>query len=464
DNRTKWGIIRSCLFTIFACTWTAIHPNIGAPTDSQWIIFRRRLSVMLCALIAPEVMVLWAMKQRQGAKRIVEKYNTDIAKGGLLPWSMAHGFFLQMGGLLLYKDGLPTQVLDYNHLKKLIDAKEIDIPLLSKAEIEDRSKGDIIVKGLVVIQTLGFVVQSIARLVAGLPLIELEVITLAFAMLNGITYFLWWDKPQNIGVAMRIPFKEQTEKRTDSRQNSRDEKSAESDAFPQERRDSTRSDDSKYSGRSSFCVSFYASPIDVTPEETIFGDIALRREGSSDTLRKDPTDFIQKPIVFTRAINCPKQLNFWHRKMSKDFNNAEVTGGAKLEDGEHRVPTFYAATDVRDGILALSAIIATAFGLIHFLAWATAFSSFIEKVLWRVTTVFITVEPVVFMMTNTSWEPAIFKQWPSVDRVVTGLAMFGMPLYIVARLVLLLLAFSSLRDLPPTAYETIEWTGIIPHL
>lgn len=31
DERSKWTITRSCLLTIIACTWTAIHPNIGAP-------------------------------------------------------------------------------------------------------------------------------------------------------------------------------------------------------------------------------------------------------------------------------------------------------------------------------------------------------------------------------------------------------------------------------------------------
>jgi hypothetical protein len=76
--RSDWSIIRSCLVTILACTWKAIHPNIGAPEDTQWITFRRRVFVMVCALIAPEVMVLWAMKQHRGAERIMKKYNKEI--------------------------------------------------------------------------------------------------------------------------------------------------------------------------------------------------------------------------------------------------------------------------------------------------------------------------------------------------------------------------------------------------
>ena len=36
--------------------------------------------------------------------------------------------------------------------------------------------------------------------------------------------------------------------------------------------------------------------------------------------------------------------------------------------------------------------------------------------------------------------------------------------YIIARAVTLALAFTSLRDLPPGAYETVHWTTFIPHV
>ena len=37
-------------------------------------------------------------------------------------------------------------------------------------------------------------------------------------------------------------------------------------------------------------------------------------------------------------------------------------------------------------------------------------------------------------------------------------------LYIVAQAVTVVLAFTSLRALPPTAYETVHWTTFIPHI
>ncbi|KAF8645823.1 hypothetical protein AX16_007554, partial [Volvariella volvacea WC 439] len=51
---------------------------------------------------------------------------------------------------------------------------------------------------IVVIQTTWFVAQCIARHTQGLVLTEIELVTLAFAALNVITYGLWWDKPLNV--------------------------------------------------------------------------------------------------------------------------------------------------------------------------------------------------------------------------------------------------------------------------
>ena len=47
--------------------------------------------------------------------------------------------------------------------------------------------------------------------------------------------------------------------------------------------------------------------------------------------------------------------------------------------------------------------------------------------------------------------------------IIFGPLSGGM-LYILARAVTLVLAFISLRDLPPGAYETVHWTTFIPHV
>lgn len=63
NQRDLLSIIWGCFATIFACTWTSVHPNIPAPDDSFLLIIPRRLSCMVWAVLAPEVVILWAVRQ-----------------------------------------------------------------------------------------------------------------------------------------------------------------------------------------------------------------------------------------------------------------------------------------------------------------------------------------------------------------------------------------------------------------
>lgn len=71
-------------------------------------------------------------------------------------------------------------------------------PQLSTADLEDRSKGDLFVKGAAVLQISWLVVQIIARASEGLAISLLEITTLAFAACAIATYILLWHKPQDV--------------------------------------------------------------------------------------------------------------------------------------------------------------------------------------------------------------------------------------------------------------------------
>ncbi len=71
-------------------------------------------------------------------------------------------------------------------------------PELSTADLEDRSKGDIFVKGAAIIQISWLVIQIIARASEGLAISLLEIMTLAFAACAISTYIFLWHKPQDV--------------------------------------------------------------------------------------------------------------------------------------------------------------------------------------------------------------------------------------------------------------------------
>jgi hypothetical protein len=74
--RTIWNIIWSCLVTIFGCTWVAMHPNIPNAEENWFGTVLRRLQLMIMALIAPELVILWAMRQYFSARSLVKKYKS----------------------------------------------------------------------------------------------------------------------------------------------------------------------------------------------------------------------------------------------------------------------------------------------------------------------------------------------------------------------------------------------------
>ena len=211
DQRTIWGILWSCLATIFACAWVSVHPNIPAPNESSSRIFLRRLELMFWAVVAPEMIITWALRQWSGARRLEKLYKGELSNLLIHPqmlnhrilrlergWTKAHGHFIQMGGFMLFEGNVAKGVLSPERFSKLLTAGKIDFPTVAVEEIEDRSKADGFGKTIAVGQTLWFVAQCIARRAQNFDLTLIELLTLSLAVLNGLMYFLWWHKSLDV--------------------------------------------------------------------------------------------------------------------------------------------------------------------------------------------------------------------------------------------------------------------------
>jgi len=71
--RQRLEIIWSCIATILASSWVAVHPNLPHPDDSEVKKILRRVELMFWAIITPELIIYWAARQWYGA-RWMEKY------------------------------------------------------------------------------------------------------------------------------------------------------------------------------------------------------------------------------------------------------------------------------------------------------------------------------------------------------------------------------------------------------
>ncbi|OAX32660.1 hypothetical protein K503DRAFT_860202 [Rhizopogon vinicolor AM-OR11-026] len=217
-NRTMWSIVSSSALTLFACVYSAIHPNIPSPRDGPLRILWRRIGMMIMALIAPELIATWAMRQRLCARSLTKRFKGSGHFGSDRPqersdsdiecakapaeqyelqdegyektrifvaraqgyegsptdsaaerckkwlkdciseesedyaWTDTHSFFVLMGGFMLYFEGKPYHTLSPDQLLDMINTGSIGAPILTANQIHDKSKGNAISKGLVILQ------------------------------------------------------------------------------------------------------------------------------------------------------------------------------------------------------------------------------------------------------------------------------------------------------------------------
>jgi hypothetical protein len=337
-----------------------------------------------------------------------------------------------MGGFMKYEGNEPIRVLLPEELESYSLTGNGDFPRISKMEIQDKSKGDFISKAVVILQTSWFVMQCIARGVQGLPITELELATVAFAGLNLVIYVLWWDKPLNVQCGVRV-----YEKRIDS-----------------------RVDDGHVLTTAGFWVAL------------------------GDALSKVPAAIVddsEAEIMVFDWEKWPWPVRVLTWPFIKPLNI--LVGGYEDSVG-NRVNTFYPHdcyghdTNIWPAAMVIAGI-ASAFGGIHCIGWSFTFPSSTERTLWRVASTSITSVPIALFLAgflvdlvdcdllltlSSSYDKRYnirhgHSTW--ILRSYLGLQLF---LYILSRLVLLMLAFLSLRSLPPEIYRTVHWTSFIPHI
>ena len=105
---------------------------------------------------------------------------------------------------MLFEGDTARGVLSAKEFSELLAAGKIDFPTITAEEIEDRSKLDGFSKTIALGQTLWFVAQCITRRSQHLDLTLVELLTLSLAVLNGLMYFLWWNKPLDIRCPVRV--------------------------------------------------------------------------------------------------------------------------------------------------------------------------------------------------------------------------------------------------------------------
>ncbi|CAG7852869.1 SubName: Full=Uncharacterized protein {ECO:0000313/EMBL:CCA69324.1} [Serendipita indica DSM 11827] len=392
-----------------------MHPNVPEPVNmtgyGRWETVKAhsrrfinsRLVPFIVALLAPEWILLFSQVQCAVATRIAKKH-------GL---SRSQVFFIIMGGFHLFERNvdiinnsttfltteaanevefttsrllatddteIPRHPLDRFDVLDLLYAGKLEMP--RPGEIQDKSKNDWIAKTTVVVQTAWFIAQCIGRKAQRLPLAELEVITLAYTLVNLMIYINWWDKPYQVAEPVRY-----------------------------------------------------------------YGELPERdhKHPMSKEIPKLPV--ITRMLLYLVCIQD------------------EFTDLRRLK----RTPTFYTgATSYGDEQFAsmrglwILFVVGTAFGGIHLLAWASFFPTPLERLLWRISAITLTVGPfltptlsIIFLALMNCFNTS------SILRIIVS--TISPIVYLISRGISMTVALTTLRNLPPEAYRNLEWSNFLPH-
>ncbi|KZP29207.1 hypothetical protein FIBSPDRAFT_679854, partial [Athelia psychrophila] len=324
-----------------------------------------------------------------------------------LVWTLAHAFLVIMGGYQFYdKDG-PRHALDPKTVIQYVREGKITAP--TAAEVADRSKGDMLSKGLAVIQTIWFVTQCIGRLFERLPLTNLEVITLAYTVITVAMYIAWWEKPLNVACVIRVPIL--------------------SDRTPPDLEQTP--------------PTFYLIIQKWLHRAFGLADDNPGVKGFSPRIRAFVDSTSGGSVKLEGLEGVP---TFW----------TGTTGDGDVTRRPHIVSLF----------------VAVSFAAVHYIPWSYAFSSPLEQQLWRWSTVAVTGVPVALfpclMLARLRPKSGEAKHWQCLRECGSACGVFviyvGSPVYICARCMLFLLSFITLRSLPIAAYRIVEWTKFIPHI
>ncbi|KAJ7908619.1 hypothetical protein B0H13DRAFT_2016424, partial [Mycena leptocephala] len=332
--------------------------------------FSCRLRLMLFAMIAPELMVGFAARQFLVAREFSKDFNVSKTQ-----------FFFSMGGFVSQNRR--------HHIARRRDFEGrlgreyiLAIQNVDEEDIMDKSKGDVLSKGVALAQGLWFTAQWLARVVQHLPVTELEVATMAFAVVNIFIWILWWGKPLDV-----------------------------------------------------------QRPIPVGPAVELQADI---------------------PVTRATLSTLGTMLGNGHDALTGTFDASRSRYPMKL------IPTFWSAENreriwrsSRDIALAVDCLTGTIFGAIHCAAWTAAFPSPAEMWLWRSSSLAITAIPVVLgLLASLQYLNCRID----IYDILYSTLISTLPIYILSRLVLLTLPFTTLRNLPTGAFVDVDWTIYIPHL
>lgn len=413
-------------------------------------------------------------------------------------------------------------IVTFDTFKRLLEGNHIDFPTVTEEEIEDKSKGDALSKGITLLQITWFIIQIIARQQQNLAITQLELTTVALSSLNVAMYVFWWNKP----LDLRCPFILQTKSVEKYMRHKATKKTWRFDKEANfHLRIHWRESIVSFSRHIWAAVDLFVQSI---PEyktagleilhhcfQTIFGCMFDRHRRTNSAFR-----YSSQPSELSILGRLRVGIHHARRWLWRIISHKPALVGAlftslpiesvlgrydydPLEDGKHKLESvtvldliFSDDQSVMQFVMRMilcgqeapwepvyffAACAGASFGAIHCFAWDLEFPTRAEQILWRLASLGV-VTACTVIMTGILVYKTVGDRWRGkghpeehcdengrpksspFDVLFHLVSNLGILSYPSARFSLVILAVTSLRQLPPSAFGTVQWAELISHL
>ena len=416
-GRGTLGLIISCLFTIFLCTWVVIHPRVY---NRQLVQKLHKVVLFLKTIIAPELIAVEGLQEWSQARRMVKKCAGPT--GGRL--KLVHAFYISMLALR-YRTPRGEKVIWPNQYTWLLEQGLIDwddhaLWGLSEENIRYKSNADGTAKLLALGQVFWFVAQSIMRRAHVLPLAQLEAMTLSYVPLFAITYFYWWVKPKDVITPSVVDLPDMP-----PRQKMAFESMAVSSAF-----------DTEGTGKQgSLWTIWYLTPRVFEKEAE---DKALQEAKQKALLEAEQkaTQKIKQAVTRENASG----------EIFKGERSAFLPEESKVSAKEIVVAYWDPGLYHSKILWPVICLFGVSFGALHLISWNTVFPTDVELWLWRAAALGSIISMLVFMQ----FEKVILR-WGGP---LTMISILSPVIYLLSRVVMIGGVIAAFRASDPAIYDT----------
>ncbi|KAL9593882.1 MAG: hypothetical protein Q9219_007333 [cf. Caloplaca sp. 3 TL-2023] len=223
------------------CSWSIICMNVPGSKESKWTVIWRKFALSALAIVCRELLLSIAASQWVRARRCVQEFHsldserdrtdadgnptdngypatavqqsvnkkehrlTITAKDSSADgdrerenFDMPMGFYADTGGFRLKLKSGESFPANAKAISWLISEKLIRQPLFRPLLVDDKNKVDFLLRVITLLQIASFLMSTVARWAQHLFITTAELTTISFIACSILTASYWWHKPCDV--------------------------------------------------------------------------------------------------------------------------------------------------------------------------------------------------------------------------------------------------------------------------